>query len=260
MEPDRTIGDSAEYLSRTNGGLTLYDGARLSGEVPPEAQGWLAFAGYAAARRSVGGVTRIRSVRGLPGGYSNYELRDGALRVVNAKFPSLDEIRGFTIEFAVALLAEDHDNSDKNGDSIGDRAGLSVLVVTEHLKAIELAFWNDDPDPRMRDRIWAQEDGSSVPPTGALFTHTAEGAWFDTSALTEYRLSVRKDGYSLSAGISTTPILAGQLRDYTAFDTRDHHAKMTFNPYRTRNYFFLGDDTQSACAEVILKSIRLITH
>jgi hypothetical protein len=152
----------------------------------------------------------------------------------------LDRDAGYVLTFAVQVIDEDHDGSDKDGDGVGDRAGFSVLLLSSDTRGIELGFWPD--------RIWVQEDGSAEPPEGALFTQ-AEGAAFDTTRLVSYALDITGETYRLSSG--NTAILSGRLRDYTAFEG-------PVNPYRTPNFIFLGDDTTSAQARVRLTSISLL--
>src|SRR5262249_41627905 len=92
------------------------------------------------------------------------------------------------------------------------------------LKGIELGFWLGE--------VWAQNDGPTKPPR---FTH-GEGAAFDTTHATEYRLNVAGDSYSLLVGGVT--LLSGTLRDYSPEGL----------PYTTPNFVFVGDDTTSAGA------------
>lgn len=140
------------------------------------------------------------------------------------------------------LLEEFHGDSDKNGDGVGDRAGFSVLVLSDDTLGIELGFWPD--------QVWAQEDGAAEPPAGTLFTR-AEHAGFDAaSTLVACTLAVRGDSYALSSG--GEPILRGWPRDYGAFEG-------PVNPYRTPNLVFLGDDTGSARAKIKLAYAALET-
>lgn len=97
-----------------------------------------------------------------------------------------------------------------------DRAGFSVIVLSNDLRGIELAFWQDE--------VWAQADSP-------LFTH-AEGAAFDSGAgRTHFRLEVRRDRYELRADGGL--LLAGPLRDYSTFGS----------PYNIADFVFFGDDT-----------------
>jgi hypothetical protein len=154
--------------------------------------------------------------------------------------PLLDRTIGYALDFTLQVVAETHGDSDKNRDGIGDRAGFSVIVLSNDRQGIELGFWQGE--------IWAQEGGMAEPPEGTLFTH-AECAPFDTTrGLTRYALAVKDDSYQLSS--DNRPILSGPLRDYTAFEG-------PVNPYRTPNFVFLGDDTGSALAIIRLTYVSM---
>ncbi len=143
----------------------------------------------------------------------------------------LDADKGFIVSFEVQILQEDHDYAD--------RAGFSVIVTSsEPAKAVELGFWEGE--------IWAQEGG-----TDSLFTH-AEGAAFDTTAkIVRYDLKISGNVYRLFA--DGLPVLNGPLRDYTAFS-----GQPPFDyPYKTPDFLFLGDDTSSAGATILLKSVSI---
>jgi hypothetical protein len=237
--------------------LVLYDGAFKGGDVPPEQQGWLAFGGQAstASRFSQAGSTQLKTQRATIAGYSNYQFQQPTL--VNPAFPELDRTTGYTVRFEVKINQETHSGSDKNRDGIGDRAGFSVIVISNDQKGIELGFWKDDPNPNITNRIWAQQDGLVPPPKGKLFTHTAEGVSFRTEDLTRYELKVKGNYYQLRVNGSTQPILKGSLRDYTSFDYKANKPPLPFNPYATPNFLFFGDDTGLASAEIELKSIAI---
>jgi hypothetical protein len=149
----------------------------------------------------------------------------------------LDRAIGYTVSFTVQVELEDHAGSNRNNDSLEDRAGFSVIVLSSDKRGIELGFW--------KNRIWAQEGGATEPP---LFTQ-AEGAVFDTqSARIGYMLAVQGDSYALSS--NDTPILSGKLRDYTAFNGQP-------DPYETPNLIFLGDNTSSASAKIGLAYVAV---
>ncbi len=193
--------------------------------------------------------------RAAPAGYSNYQLTQQSL--VNPSFPLLDRTKGITIQFDIKLNAENHEGSDKNGDGIGDRAGFSVIVISNDKKGIELGFWKDDANLWVSDRIWIQQDGKAEPPRGNLFTHTAEGSAFNTGSMTHYELQIYGNNYRLFANGSSAPILTGALRDYTAFDHTTTIPPLFYNPYTTSNFLFFGDNTVSASASVDLKRIAV---
>jgi len=139
----------------------------------------------------------------------------------------LDREVGYSVHFTGQLLAEEHDNPH--------RTGFSLLVVSDDLLGLELAFWEDE--------VWVQEGG-----VDALFTH-AEGVAFDTTAaLSEYELAVLDTGYNLSMDGKT--ILSGQLRDYTAFEGFP-------DVYESPNLIFLGDNTRRARAETALAYVAV---
>ena len=147
-----------------------------------------------------------------------------------------DRVIGYTVSFTVQVELEDHAGSDKNKDGIEDRAGFSLIVLSSDKRGIELGFW--------KDRIWAQEGG-----TGSTLFTQAEGAAFDTqSARRPYALAVQGDTYTLSS--NGTPILSGNLRDYSAFNGFP-------DPYETPNLIFLGDDTSSAGANIDLAYVAV---
>ena len=135
----------------------------------------------------------------------------------------LDRTAGYTVRFRLQVNKESHLSND--------RAGFSVIVLSEDALGIELGFWEGE--------IWAQ--------SGADFVH-AEGVAYDTTAaVTEYELRVEGDGYALWAG--GAEVLTGALRDYSA------HA----NPvYSQTNFLFFGDDTSSADAEVELTAVEVV--
>ncbi len=141
--------------------------------------------------------------------------------------PVLDRTDGFRLDFSAQVQSEDHTGSDKDGDGIGDRAGFSVILLSNDNQGVEIGFWADE--------IWAQEDGASRPPSGDLFTH-AEGVAYDTTTgLINYSLEIDGDMYTLS--VDGSPILTGAVRDYTP--------EGGF-PYTEPNFISLGDDTTSA--------------
>jgi hypothetical protein len=143
--------------------------------------------------------------------------------------PPLERESGYSVQFTVQLLEESHGGPN--------RAGFSVLALSSDLRGIELGFWTDE--------IWAQEGGKEN-----LFTH-AEGIAFDTTAtMIAYELQILDDDYTLSA--DGLPVLAGPLRDYTAFEG-------LIDPYETANLLFLGDDSTTAQAKVNIAYAALET-
>jgi hypothetical protein len=221
-------GDKAKpELIQATALYTLYDGSLGT---TPDQQGftYLALAFAATQTLTTGGtILNTMPITNEQAGYFNRP----------AQTPLLDRTLGYTVNFTVQVISENHTGSDRNSDGIDDRAGFSVIVLSNDSKGIELGFW--------QNQIWAQEDGPSQPP---LFTH-AEGITFTTTtALMPYHLAIFSNTYTLSTnGIS---ILTGSLRDYTAFGGF---------PYNSTNFIFLGDNTASARASIKLAAVSVST-
>lgn len=194
----------------------LYDG-RLGGTPDQQSLSYIALFTTAANQRYEDGVTIL----------DTWDVAADQAGYFGPGAPVLDRELGYTVYFSGQILREAHESRH--------RAGFTVLVVSDDLRGLELAFWENE--------IWAQEGGSE-----ALFTH-AEGAAFDTTAaVTEYELAVFGDEYALSAGGEV--ILSGALRDYTAFDGFP-------DVYEEPNLVFLGDNTRRAQAESAIRYVAL---
>lgn len=158
----------------------------------------------AASQAFVGGLTAL-DTGGHLGDHAGYFADP-------AHVPDLDRSAGFTLTLRLQLAAEQH-----SGQS---RAGLSLTVLANDLRGVEIGFWPD--------RVWAQSDSP-------LFSR-AEEAPLDTTRLITYELAVSGERYTLSGGGAT---LSGPLRDYRAAPV---------GVYRTPDLIFLGDNTASAGA------------
>lgn len=145
--------------------------------------------------------------------------------------PVLNRLAGFTLEFTLRVEAENHDSSD--------RAGFSILVVTDDQKAIELGFWTDT--------IWAQDDNPS------LFVHDEEVAFDTTAAMTQYDLHIFGDDYTLSI-VGDPATLSGKIRDYTAWIPPSGFP----DPYETPGLIFMGDNTTSAGAKTHITRVAYV--
>ena len=141
---------------------------------------------------------------------------------------------GFVITFTTQVLTETHNNQH--------RAGLSLIVIADDVRGIELGFWQDS--------VWAQGDGIHPPENPTPLFNQAEHAALTTTQPITYALRVLTDTYTLLA--NDIPVLTGPMRDYRAFEGLG-------NPYQTPNLLFIGDDTTSARAQVRLGSIAAQT-
>ena len=192
---------------------TLFDGGLGT---TPDQQGWLYL-----TDPMVGATTRqtvIDDAVLLDSTIDDSE-KAGYFATLHPGLDSLDRFAGYHLHFQVQLVAETHASQD--------RAGLSVIVLSQDLAGIELGFWED--------RVWAQDDAP-------LFVH-AEEASADLTEAARYDLYVDQDRYTLLRDQQF--LLTGALRDYSRFGA----------PYDRANLVFVGDDTSSAAAATVLKEI-----
>ena len=206
----RTLGFSLALAlaAVAKGDVILFEGTL---NTTPNAQGWLyltnpVFGSSATQTPSSTGTTLDSSVANSD--QAGYFARLGGF--AHPLMPTLDRASGYSVSFDLAVLAESHTSAN--------RAGFSLIVLSQDLKGIELGFWTD--------QVWAQADSP-------LFTK-AETAVRDTTSMTSYLVTVLGGSYTLSA--NGTTLLTGALRDYSSFGT----------PYTTPSFLFLGDDTSSA--------------
>jgi hypothetical protein len=205
--------------------LVLYDGSNSN---PPQMQGSLEYTDALGISTSVTGsgeTTLNTTASALDGaGYSNYTPGPTpAPALVNPGFPTLDPTLGFTLNFDLMIDSEAHGSSP-------DRAGFSVILLGSDGKGIELGFWTNE--------IWSQADST--------FTSQGEEHNFDTTAFTQYSLTILNGNYTLLA--NGGQILTGATRDYSARGT----------PYNLDDYVFLGDDTSEADAKAEFTSINIV--
>lgn len=248
---------NGKWQLSTNGGTTWTDFGTVSdnsavvlGAIPlytdrfgtaPASQNWLSFTNLSGASETLSANgTKLNTSANISiyAGYSNYI----ASTLVNSNFPTLDRSSGYSLSFNMGLLAESRTNSD--------RAGFSVIAISsDGTRGIELGFQRLSTTS---GNIFAQGDGITANPggqTNGLFK-AAENVSLNTNLATNYTLSVQGDSYRLLAnGIQ---VLTGPLRDYTGFTG-------SIDPYETRNFIFLGDDTTSASATFNLKQVGLQT-
>jgi hypothetical protein len=201
----------------------LYDG---SISALPTTQGWSyltdPFLGASATQTAGAGLVVLDSTPATSdsaGYFSHFPV----IGSPHASLPTLDRTLGYTVTFRAQVLSESHSSTD--------RAGFSVIVLSDDVLGIELGFWAGE--------VWAQ--------SGAGFTHAEGGAFDTTAAHTEYELAVLGSSYELSVGGSS--VLTGALRDYSS------HSHPV---YSETNILFFGDDTSSAAAEIALSYVAVV--
>lgn len=131
---------------------------------------------------------------------------------------------GYTVEVDMQTIAETHSGST-------DRAGFSLIALSDDGWGIELGFW--------ADRIFAQSLG---------FVQGESALVDTTSAITTYQLSVLGGSYWLGTAGGGT-LLTGSLRDYTLDANVVAAIGDAFNAlhvYGLSTFLFFGDDTASA--------------
>lgn len=234
-----TMGLAGLMLAAASGSFaqtfTLYNGA--SGVTPDDASwGWsYASTGGSAGKTASGGVTNLDSTvsDGISAGFSTVtSTRSTPFALNNAN--------GYTVGFDLQVNTEDHSNAsaDKNGDGLADRAGVSLIVLGNDHKGVELAFWQNE--------IWAQQDSPVF--THSTTTERNQSAGL-TSLLTHYNLTIQGNSYSLANG-SGTVLLTGTLKDYLGNGGPSL-------PYGVSNFLFVGDDTTSARGSASIGSVTV---
>ena len=178
------------------------------------------------ASQSYSTPVTVLNTSNQPNDYAGYTVNQAAM-------PQLNRTEGYRLRFDLRVVLENHANND--------RAGFNVILLSEDLYGVEIAFWENE--------IWVQEGNGS-----SLFTQ-AEGTLYDTTAtLTTYELTVIGSTYLLAA--NGTPLLSGNLRQYTDWEPP---AMILPDPYEQSNQLFLGDDTAAAGAEVWLGDVKIET-
>jgi hypothetical protein len=234
------LSDLAATLSQVSAGprpahqlesgpdIVLFDG-RLGAD--PVAQQWWFLAdppGGRAHSQAEPAAIRLNTL-GQPNDKAGYFTHDPVSSDLlrHPGLPVLSRRAGFSLFFDAQLEQESH--------SRDDRAGFSVIVITDDQKGLELGFW--------MNQVWAQSDAG--PP---LFqdSRAESAAWTAPAQPIRFELAVRGNRYTLRAG--SKPLLKGPLRDYTRFGGF---------PYTQPNFIFLGDDTGSAAASVLLAYVAV---
>ena len=225
-------------VGQLNADVVLYDSSL---DTTPGSQGWIAVIDSNSSESASGGALTLDTSANQDdqSGYFSESPFDGDFQHPN--MPELDLSAGFTIRFDVQIISETHASRDDNNDGKFDRAGFSLITISENLRGLELAFFED--------RIWAYADATEG--TNSLFTQ-AEGVDFNTTAaLTTYDLTFDSTGYELFAAGNS--ILTGDLRNYNPSGV-----PAFFDPYDNPSFLFFGDDTSSASSVSRIGTVQVI--
>lgn len=213
----------------------LYDGTLQETTPDLYTPTWLAFGGLPSnqAYDSAYDATRLNttSFASLMGGYANHSPTG---QLVNAGFPELNRQLGYTIAFSLRMVSESHSSQA--------RAGFSVIAVSSDVasgvaSSIEIGFQSG--------RVFSQSDdfGLTVADENTSFNPVG-------SDFVDYALTVNGSSYELTA--DSNVILSGALHDHF-----DHNINWPVSPYQIPNFLFLGDDTTSASAEILLRRVEV---
>lgn len=221
--PLATITTALTLLMTTNAGsaapVVLYDGTQT-----PDQQQWIYKSTSPAAVVTPTGRGTILDTMADNGMYAGY------FRVSPVK---LDRNKGYTVKFKVRVSNQ---SSASNA-----RAGFSIIVNSDarigtQPYGIELGFW--------KNSIWAQNVG---------FTRGEEKSINTSSPWRTYTLAVQGTQYQLFVNNFPRPILQGPLRQYTGFNPPAGVPDV----YKIPNLIFLGDDTTSASARVMIGPVEV---
>jgi hypothetical protein len=191
--------------------VPLYEGSLGS---LPSAQGWT-FGGFGgSSTQTLVNNAAYLDTRGVDSTKAGYTR---SLTPINSD-------AGFTLAFTVQVTNESHTGND-------NRAGFSVILLDSAHKGVEIGFWTN--------QVFAQ----------SVSFIKAEVSPFDTTAFTQYQLSLYAGQYALTANGSATPLLTGVMRDYSVSNIPVYFAS---------NFIFLGDDTTSAQARVGIAEVSIV--
>ncbi|MGB5959930.1 MAG: hypothetical protein WBG73_04660 [Coleofasciculaceae cyanobacterium] len=222
-KPLATITAAITLLATANAGsaapVVLYDGTQT-----PDQQQWIynSTSPAAVVRQTLRGT--ILDTTADNGMYAGY-FKVSPVR--------LDRNKGYTVKFKVRVTSQ--------SSASNNRAGFSIIVNSDarigtQPYGIELGFW--------KNSIWAQNVG---------FTRGEEKSIKTYALWRTYTLAVQGDQYQLFVNNSPKPILQGQLRQYTGFNPPAGVPDV----YKIPNLIFLGDDTTSASARVMIGPVEV---
>jgi hypothetical protein len=163
---------------------------------------------------------------------NNDEMAGYASR--RTRTPRLDRRRGFSVDVTLRVEAERHVRRD--------RAGISITVLAEDQRGIELGFWED--------AVFAQDGGGP----STLFVHSEE-APIDTTTKTTWRVDIEGERYRVFA--DGRLVLTGPVRDYRAWTPP---LPLFPDAYEQQSSVVISDNTTSAAARFVLHAIVVTTR
>ena len=223
-------------LSPSYGDVTLYDSS-VSGQTPDNQNlYYLAFdPSFSTIQATQGweapGLTRLDTNGDISesAGYYNYDTVLSQLVKVPIALDRTGD--GYTLRFFAQVVSEDHSGST-------NRAGFSAIALSGDLWGIELGFWGNS--------VWAQDDEP------AAFIRDESASFDTTSSVVRYDLAIQNTGYTLYA--DGAPLLNGLLRNYADYVANN----LVYHVYRLPDFVFLGDNTSSASAEILLGDVVVL--
>lgn len=202
------------------------------------------FLGGGATPDNENGETLVLTANEGYAGFLNYDIDLNILSLtadlvaVNEAFPTLDGDTGFVLSFDLAITEE---------QSEANRAGFSLIAITESLVGVEIGFVEAGENT---DYVFVQ--------TATFQEGTTSTVPLEISDTLTYELTVQDGSYSLTA--DGTTLVSGTLIDYD-FDPANSDPALpdSVNPYETENFLFLGDNTDQGYAEFTLGELTLTT-
>ncbi len=141
---------------------------------------------------------------------------------------NFDRNKGFSFHIELQIIQEYHTSDN--------RAGFSVILLSEDARGIELAFWED--------YIWVYDEH---------FLKTERFTINTTDRLRRFSVEISGDNYSIF--IDDNFALNGPVRDYSDFPMPDNYP----NIYGTPNFFFFGNNTSRAASKTAISRVSVQT-
>ena len=175
-------------------------------------------------------------------GYMSHGLDSSSLEVISVTpvpildldlFPLnseiiLDQNLGYTLDFSLTIEEISVDDSDSSG--------LSLILIGDNGYGIEIG--------------WTDSEILSRSSNFAVSSRTP----FEMIESTDYSIDVFKDQYTLS--VNGVELLSGALEKYN-FSPVLAQPILPFNPYSTKNFIFLGDNSDTGVSKFTIEDMSL---